>query len=173
MGKNFLKNVSPFSTSQWVITFHMLLETKMQTHFHACKFKLNESFLFLLMPLWSFCRRNHWGTSGITSTWAGRTTGFPTTPVAFSGSWKKSTAHKVPFQTLALLWSTAGTKQPETVCYDDAVMKQQEHFSLIPQRGHWGALSQTVKTTFHPVTIHLFSILIHQHFFFSIAEAYI
>lgn len=97
------------------------------------------------MSCWCFCRRNHWGTSGITSTWAGQTTGYPTTPGVFSGSWRKSTARKVPFQTLDLLSFTAGTKQLETVCCHVAVKKLQERFSLFLQCGHWGALPQTAK----------------------------
>lgn len=96
------------------------------------------------MSCWCFCRRNHWGTSGITSTWAGQTMGYPTTPVVFSGSWKKSTARKVPFRTLDLLSFTAGTKRLETVCCV-AVKKLQERFSLFLPCGHWGALPQTAK----------------------------
>lgn len=82
----------------------------------------NESvhFLFMsfLMFYCCFCRRSRWGTSGITSTWAGRTTGSPTIPVAFSGSSRKSTALKVPSLTPDRLLFTAGTKQLELACCD-------------------------------------------------------
>lgn len=94
-----------YQTSSWVSQIR-LIKWQMNTGYSSQLWFVVLS-MYFLFP----CRRSLWGTSGTTSTWAGRTTGCPTSPVASSGSSRKSTANRAPFQTRDPSSSTAGTNR--------------------------------------------------------------